>query len=270
MRTSRLGIALSVFTAVGVWAQAPSFDVASVKISQVNNMGGEGGFKPNITVTPDSLSMRNFSLHNCVQWAYNVGDYQVTGPDWIDSQRYDINAKAAGAVNEEELRRMLQSLLADRLKMVFHREIRDLPVFVLTVAKDGLKMKASEGAGESAFQPVKGAGKLAITVVHTSMAQFADQLRSPLQGPVLDETGLKGGFDFTLDVGKYLSLDPGQGTHREGDGPREGGRGGLDGATIETAIVLALRDELGLQLARKKAPVDMIVIEKAEKVPTEN
>lgn len=271
MKRSLLGMVIGVSVAAGAFAQAPAFDVASVKVSQVNNMGSEGGAKPNLTVTPDSLSMRNFSLHNCVQWAYHVGDYQVSGPDWIDSQRYDINAKAAGAVKEEELRRMLQSLLADRLKLAFHREIRDLPVFVLTVAKDGLKIKASEGEGESAFQPVKGGGKLAITVVHTSMGQFADQLRSPLQGPVLDETGLKGGFDFTVDVGKYLSLDQGQGIRRDGDGPRgEGGRGGPDGATIETAIVLALRDELGLQLARKKAPVDMIVIEKAEKVPTEN
>src|SRR5579883_1867476 len=204
-RTTR-GFILGVFSSAAIWAQGPAFEVASVKPSQFSssNMDMEGFRKPNLAVTPDSVTLRNFSLHNCVQWAYNVKDFQVTGPDWIDSQRYDINAKAAGAVKEQELRRMLQTLLTDRFKLVFHRETKELPVFVLTVAKDGLKMKQSEGQGDSSFQPLKGAGKLAISAGHTTMAQFVDLLRSPLQKPVVDETGLQGGFDFTLDLAKYL------------------------------------------------------------------
>jgi uncharacterized protein (TIGR03435 family) len=180
----------------------------------------------------------------------------------MDGERYDIVAKAADPVKDGELRKMLQTLLADRFKLVFHRETRELPVYVLTVGKDGSKMKQSEGDGESSFKDGRGS-KMSLVADHTSMAQFADLLSQPLRRPVIDMTGLKGGFDFSIDLAKYVDMEQ----------MRKTGAGGSESdmmATSETAVVMALREQLGLKLESKKGPIDMLVIEKAEKAPTEN
>jgi|SRR5271157_1622608 len=272
MRTIR-GASLFVFAASTAFGQSPTappaFDVASVKVSQVARDGGRGSRRQSANTTPGGLNLRNFTFRSCVQWAYNLKDYQVTGPGWIDNERYDIVAKAVDPVQDDELRRMLQTLLADRFKLVFHREIRELPVYAMSVGKDGMKMKPSEGEGESNITPPR-SGSFIVAAQHTSMAQFADVLSQPLQRPVVDMTGLKGGFDFTIDISRYLSMDD-MGPRREGGGG--GGAGGLrlpDISTIEAAAVMALREQLGLKLESKKSPIDMIVVDKAEKVPTEN
>lgn len=268
MRSLIRGAALFISACLVCLAQGPagvpSFDVASVKVSELNGMGGEGSRKANLRAEPGSLSMRNLTFKSCVSWAYRLKDYQVTGPGWIDSERYDIVAKAAAPVKDDGLRKMLQTLLAERFKLACHRETRELPVYVLTVAKGGLKMKPSEGPGESSFQPVKGPNRLAVSLGHTSVAQFADLLSSgPLQGqPVLDETGLDGTYDFTIDVGRYLDLSQGH----EGDGVKSP----MDRSTIENAVIMALREQLGLKVESKKHPIDMMVVDRAEKVPTEN
>lgn len=273
MRSLFLGAAIFVSGCSQCLAQgtagAPSFDVASVKVSEFNDMRGEAGRKANLRAEPGSLSIRNLTFKSCVSWAYHVKDYQVAGPGWIDSERYDIGAKAAGPVQEDGLRKMLQSLLADRFKLACHRETRELPVYVITVAKEGLKMKPSEGPGESSFQPVKGVGKLAIAASHTTVAQFADLLGGPLRTPVLEETGLTGGYDFTVDLSRYIDLAAVQGPGGPGR-ESNGVTSPIDASTIENAVVMAMREQLGLKLESKKRPIDMIVVDRAEKVPTDN
>lgn len=268
MKSAILGAFLLVCGCVPGPAQpappAPAFEVASVKISEPGGMGGEGSRKANLQAEPGSLNIRNLTFRSCVSWAYRLKDYQVSGTGWIENERYDIVAKAAGTAQEDDLRKMLQTLLAERFKLACHRETRELPVYILTVDKGGLKMKPSEGPGESSFQPVKGPHRLAISVSHTSVAQFADLLGSgPLQAqPVLDETGLVGAYDFAIDIGRYLDLSQGH----DGDGVRSP----MDRSTIENAVIMALREQLGLKVESKKHPVDMKVIDRAEKVPTEN
>ena len=262
------GVLLGALLVCASFGQSPKFEVASVKLSQISAMGGEGRFKMHLSTTPGGLNMGNINLRTCVQWAYNLKDFQVTGPDWTNYDRYDIVAKAATPARDDEMRQMLQGLLAERFKLAVHREVRDLPVYVLTVGKNGIKMKESEGEGESSFRPVKGMGKLALAVTQSSMAQFAELLSQPLQRPVIDETGLKGRYEFTIDLAKYFGMELNAGARGEGEGPKEGNR--LDPGAIETAVTLALRDQLGLKLEPKKAPIDMIVIDRAEKVPTEN
>jgi uncharacterized protein (TIGR03435 family) len=269
MKSATLGVGLCVFAAclcLGQTPAAPAFDVASVKATELSRAGGEGSKRQSVNTSPGSLIMRNFSLKSCVQWAYNLKDYQVSGPGWIESERYDIVAKAADPVKDDELRRMLQALLADRFKLVCHRETKELPVYALGIAKEGLKMKPSVGEGESNFKPAKGLNRFSLVMEHTSMPQFADLLSQPLQRPVVDQTGLTGGFDFTLDLAKYLGMDMSQGPRPEGDGMTK--PVGL--STIEGAVIMALREQLGLKLESKKSPIDMVVVDKAEKVPTEN
>ena len=116
---------MSTLLAAAAFGQTPVFDVASVKVSQSGGGGGgrgmhEGRGRESIQISPDGVIMRNVSMRSCTRWAYHVMDYQVNGPDWINVQRYDINAKAAGEVPEEQLRLMMQSLLADRFKLAVH------------------------------------------------------------------------------------------------------------------------------------------------------
>ena len=102
----------------------PAFDVASVRASKSG--GGEGGWRDDIQTSPDSLIMRNVSLKSAIRWAYHVMDYQVTGPQWIGSDRFDISAKAMGPTSEDQLRLMLQALLAERFKLTLHRDTKEV------------------------------------------------------------------------------------------------------------------------------------------------
>ena len=239
-----------------------SFDVASVKVSQPGPGAGEGGRgRRGLKITPGSVTVQNMPLGAIVQWAYNVQPYQVTGPDWTNNQTFDIFAKAAGTVQEPELRAMMQTLLADRFKLVIHREIKELPVYEMTIAKGGHKLTSSASEGESNFGPPKGGGgKMAVHADRTSMAQWADLLSQPLQSPVVDKTGLKGNFDFSVDLMNYIPLDA-NGKQSPESVPE------TDRATI---VMMAIQQQLGLKLDLKKGPIDRIVIDSADKIPTEN
>jgi uncharacterized protein (TIGR03435 family) len=244
---------LSVFAAGAALGQtaaaSPAFDVASVKPNLTSRGGGEGSRREKVDHSPGSLNMQNVSFSSAVQWAYSVKEYQVSGPDWLASERYDVVAKAADAAPEAQLRLMLQALLADRFKLAMHRETRTLPVYELLVGKNGPKFQKTQSEGESLFQP---SNKMTITIARMPMAQFMDFLSQPLRMPVLDKTGLKGRYDFKLDASAYLASGK----------PPEGG---------ESELVLALvQEQLGLKLESKKAPIDMIVVDHAEKVPSEN
>src|SRR5438046_7881143 len=115
-------LALLTITLTGagvVLAQAPAFAVASVKQSAAG-FGEKGEFRTAIAPGPDSLTMRNVTLKSGIQWAWSVADYQVLGPGWIGSERFDITAKADMPVSEDDLRLMLQGLLAARLRVALH------------------------------------------------------------------------------------------------------------------------------------------------------
>src|SRR5215471_7403879 len=116
---------------------APVFDTASVKPNVTHEVNGEGRPRGSIDATPGYLNVRNSTLSQCIQWAYNVSAFQVTGPSWIDTERYDIAARASTPVPKEQLRHMLQTLLKERFKLAFHRESKEVPGHALLVAKGG-------------------------------------------------------------------------------------------------------------------------------------
>ena len=245
-----LRIALLAFCPVALVAQVttlPAFDVASVKPSKML-------VPRNQSVTPSGLVYTNVTLGDCIETAWHVKRYQVSGPEWLQSDRYDITAKAEGKADKERLMLMLQTLLADRFKLTLHRETRERAVYALVTAKNGPKLQAAEddsGIG-SAFVD----GGLAFRKM--SMLAFADYFAglSAIDRPVLDRTGLKGGFDFTL----RLFED----------------RPGMTGFDKKFAmkdaehIFTDLQEQVGLKLESSKAPVAVLVIDHAEKVPTEN
>ena len=241
----------------------PAFEVASVKAGQTTPTGRDGGgrgllggrgARGSIQTSPGSLTMRNVTLKNAVRWAYHVSEYQVSGPDWIDSARYDIVARAPGPANEEQLQVMLQSLLADRFKLVLHRQSKELQVYVLSPGKNGAKLQESTSAGEGSIETQ--ADRMSVVVQRTPLSQMVDMLTAVLGAPVLDMTGLKGKYDITVNLADYL-----------GDMQSAGGGVPTDPLSIVKA---ALEQQLGLKLESRKMPLDVLVVDSAEKIPTEN
>ena len=146
---------LYVLAGCGAFGQAaqtsPAFAVASVKPDTVGTNEGPGRGNEAIESTPLSLTMRNIRLRSALKWAYHVQTEQVSGPAWLDSERYAIIAKAGEPVSEERLRLMLQPLLTERFQIKLHRESREMPVFVLLVDKSGPKFQPSVEAAKAAL-----------------------------------------------------------------------------------------------------------------------
>src|ERR1035441_4249184 len=125
-----VNLTLILFAATAAFGQAadspaPAFAVASVKASQPGAGGGRGR-RDNIQVSPGTVTMRNVSLKSSIRWAWHVSEFQVSGPDWLDSERYEIAGKAPGPATEEQLRLMMQTLLRERFKLALHRQTKEL------------------------------------------------------------------------------------------------------------------------------------------------
>jgi uncharacterized protein (TIGR03435 family) len=232
-------------------ATAPAFEVASIKISQIGKAGGEGSRRENTQVSPGSLNMRNVSLKTAIRWAWHVMDFQVTGPDWIANERYDIMAKASGPAPDPELRLMLQALLADRFKLAVHRQTKEMSAYALVVGKNGPKFHESAAEGESSLVPDQKTMK--VVVQRTPVSQLVEMLSNVLRSPVVDQTELKGRYDITLELAKYI--------------PDRSSTEPMDPLTI---ITRGLQDELGLKLEPRKLPLDLVIVDHAEKIPVEN
>src|SRR5581483_10442628 len=183
-------------------APRPAFEVASVKVSPPGPMGGMSILGENITATPGSVTMRRVTLKECIEWAYRVFDYQVTEPAWTGADHYDVVGKASGPATDDELRSMLQTLLADRFQLAFHRQTKEMQAFVLTVGKNGPKFQESKTEGDSSIQPDQ--KTMSVAVKRVPVARLIDPLSRMFQMPVVDLTGLKGRYDLTFNVAKYI------------------------------------------------------------------
>ncbi len=251
--TSR-AVAISFFLSAACGFPQARFDVASIKPSK---LPGEGRNRESTVANPGTVTMHNVSLRSALQWAYRMKEYQVSGPAWIGDERFDISAKAADAVGEQQLRGMLQDLLADRFKIALHHEKNVLPFYALLVAKNGPKLTAGKADGKSVLEP-KGMGLAAqdtsLSEVADLLTQIATRLNLP---PVIDMTGLKGRFNFTVD-GTDLLQSIGA------------GNAAPDPSAIMVGVTEILQEQLGLRAELRKAPTDVLIIDRAEKLPTAN
>jgi uncharacterized protein (TIGR03435 family) len=267
MTTKQWGAGLALVTAGAVFAQTAepklAFDVASVKPSPAGagregggrmGMGMNGLLRGNIQVTPSSLTMRNATLKNAIRWAYQVTEYQVSGPDWLDSARFDIAAKSAGAATEDQLRLMLQTLLADRFKLEFHRVNKEFQVYALVPAKNGAKLQESKTEGEASVQPQQ--STMSVAVQHMGLSQIIDMMTPIMGAPIIDKTGLKGKYDININLGKYVAEMQSAGSTAPPD---------------PVALIMSvLETEAGLKLEKQKIPLDVLVVDHADRSPTEN
>jgi uncharacterized protein (TIGR03435 family) len=250
--------ALLAASALAQNAAPPAFEVASVKINRQFRQEDPSTWRTTLEALGDGLTIRNLTMRRVVAWAYNIQWPQVAGPSWIDTERYDILAKAGKPATEDEMRPMLQTLLADRFNLRFHRETRQVEVMALVVPKGGHKMTPSTKEKTEVRQdPVRGSvveGAL-VSELAENMAHDSNSI------PVVDMTGLKGRFDFTFNVQKYRDSM----RSRAMTEPR------INEAEMRLALMQDLiSGELGLKIESRKAPIDFLVIDRADQKPTDN
>lgn len=275
--------ALSVFLILsgGAIAQSdarPEFEVASIKPAAPDARGmfirpGPGG----------GLSITNMPLKEMIVIAYRIQPFQISGgPAWLDSAHYDITAKPEKRAKFDELQLMLQALLADRFQLKIHRETKELTVYALVMArKDGKlgpQLTESKEGGctpidpskpppppEPGKPPVLGCGGMMmsprrLTAASIPVANMIPMLSRFLDRTVIDKTGLTGNFDISLewtpDETQALQLPP--------DAPKP-----PPSDATGPSIFTALQEQLGLKLESQKGPVEVFVIDRAEK-PSEN
>jgi bla regulator protein blaR1 len=220
----------------------PTFEVTSVKPVRPGDARGS-----TFQFTPGGgLKVTNGTLKGIIEMAYDVRDFQISGgPGWLSSQPWDISASSASDGGMNETRRRLQALLAQRFQLKVHRETRELTAYALTVGKTGSKL--AEGSASSTPAGIRRAcGQMIGT--KASMANLALYLSRQLERPVLDRTGLSGRYDFQLDW-------------TPDSVPCPASTGSPDGPSIFTE----LQEKLGLKLESTKSPVEIIVIDDAEK-----
>ncbi len=228
----------------------PAFEVASVRAVKPG-----ANAEPSVEPSPGGLTMRSKNLIGLLMWAYRIDEAnQISGPDWILTQDFDITAKAAGPVSTDQLRLMLQTLLEERFKLALHREQKIVPLYSLLVDKGGPKIH------EVRKEPQNG-GRIEWTngVFTYQMVNHISQLAETLpifldNRPVQDKTGLAGVYEFTLNV--ELDADQMKRVPQAGMAFRGFGY---------TSAVFDAVEKLGLKLEAAKGPVDFLVIDHVEK-----
>jgi uncharacterized protein (TIGR03435 family) len=258
-RPSVVAIALllgvSIPAAAQQQADAPKleFEVATVKPSAPGGRGG--GIKP--MPGGQTYEASGVPVKLMIRLMFHLNDSQISGgPDWLNSDPYDVQAKADAPHSLEELHVMFQNLLIDRFKLQFHWDTRTLPMYALVVDKSGSKMKADPNPQTYDHFSIEPGGLFTFRGNQCSMsylAWFISQ-RPQIGRPVVDESGLPGLYDF--DLAFLPELPPGVGTD-----------GMINGQPIPALpdLTTALREQLGLRLESRKGPVQVMVIDHVEK-----
>jgi len=232
-------------------ASQETFEVASVKLVTTRTPFS-------FEVRSGALTARGIPLGACVRWAYGLPLYQswqLAGPAWLEpgaeSPRYDIDARAGGPVKPEQMRVMMRALLANRFKLVAHLDTNLIPVYVLSVAKGGPKLHASEDSGDMRMS----SEGFAIQYVRASLAQIVEAMDQTVTAPIIDDTGLEGRYDLTLDPTPYRDFSV--------PGPKPGLADW--GPVYDQALRV-----YGLRLQPTKLSMPVLVVDRVEKTPTEN
>jgi len=217
----------------GLAAQASSFEVASVKTVDPP----AGSHVVSLIVNHGRLNIEAAELRQIVGLAYAVQRIRVLGgPGWADSDQFDIAAKAESAdATRDEIRSMLQTLLAERFKLAVHREAKEMHAYSLVLAKSGSKLKVAAPDGKSGMADTLGpSGERQTVFEASSLRVLVNMLANALGSPVVDKTGLDGLYDY-----KFEWPDAG-------------------------SSLFASVDQLGLKLEAKKVPVEVLVMDRAE------
>ncbi len=308
-----IGCVLGACISVGqLWAAGPEFEVASVRPSPpiTPELVRSGKFRQGMTTDAGRVDIAFMRLSTLIPLAFRVPENQVTGPDWMTTQAFDIQAKLPAGAAEDQIPEMLQALLVDRFKLVVHRENKEQSVYALVVAKGGLKIKPSApradapaavaGADPNAPTPPPGEvvsmggaqvrvtdepggrggtltgartgtvrgtmgpdGVMRLDAPNMTFEGLADLLTQLVRRPVLDMTGLKGPYQMVLEMPRGDANDARAAQAQAGGAPTASD-------PAEGLPVFGALQKLGLKLESRKLPVETIVIDHLEKVPTDN
>jgi len=282
-------------------AQTPlSFEVASIKPGGAMDPAAIMAGKMRIGMKIDAarVDIGMLSLSDLIRIAYKVKSYQVQGPEWMTGERFNISAKLPEGAKEDQVPEMLQTLLAERFKLTIHRQSKEQNVYALVVAKGGLKMKPAEPDDPKA-EPAPGPAATGIRMSgdiqgkgmvvsggpngnQTKMTMnngmmHMENSKMPMPGlvemlsrfvdkPVVDMTELKGeyqvGIDLSMEDMRNIARASGMGGAMMLAGPAE--------ASDPSSSIFTSVAQLGLKLEPRKSPIDLIVVDHLEKLPSEN
>jgi uncharacterized protein (TIGR03435 family) len=233
----------------------PGFEVATIKPSTSGRPGKGIGFRGRHFTTV------NFNVNDLIGMAYGLQDKQIVGgPAWFGSELYDIDGvpDVQGQPSQKQMKIMLQKLLADRFKLTFHHEKRELAVYAIAIAKGGPKLtKSASGPNDPMAFFFRKLG--ALTVRNQTMADFASWMQAVMDKPVVDQTGLTDRYDFTLN----WTPDDSQFAQFRGTGVTV--PAATDDPNAPPGLYTAIQEQLALKLDPVKAPTDVIVIDHVEK-----
>jgi uncharacterized protein (TIGR03435 family) len=216
--------------------------------------GGPGSSDPGL------ITMKNVDLFSMVALAWGLHRYQLSAPDWLDSTYFDVSARVPQGIDVDHYRRLLQSMLAERFHLTVHHDSREMRIYDLTAAKSGIKMKQSTNPATAAdglqpppkTPPAAFHGAVTLNLPAMSTPRFAEFLSGFLDAPVEDATGLQG--DYEIHLRALIGA------------PSPGG----DAGNAPPILSDALPEQLGLRLTPRKAQMDVLVVDRMDKSPTEN
>jgi uncharacterized protein (TIGR03435 family) len=261
MRAASFCILIAAFSRA---ALGQEFEVVSVKPNK--SMARNSGF----TTDGGRLMATNVSLRGLIVRAYGMRDYQVEGPIWLSSERFDVSATFPEGLPKDKEKHdaaflaMLQNMLAERFKLVAHREQKTRPVYALVLGKSGIKFKVAPdsdcGSHGRTSSDIHFTGTcISIDAFAEFLARRAQRRDLPVDLPVLDMTGLKGFYNLTLD----WVPEPRLSGESKGNAP-------VGDSSYGVTLMVALQEQLGLVLETRNAPIEILVVDDAQRAPSEN
>jgi len=241
----RMGVTILVVTAAAALrAQSPAFDVASVKPNHTGDHPRTYPRLQNGTFTAEVASLKTLLVI-----AYGLIELRISGPDWLDTEKYDIIAKAPEGVPDDQIRPLLQALLKDRFHLETHFETKEMSAYEMVVSKGGTKLKPFDPAHRLEMPPNRG-HSIMMGVGTTS--QIADALARVAGRPVVDKTGMaeEVRYEWILSFTPFAVSDS------------------ADSAAPD--LFAAIDQQLGLKLESRRVSIRILVIDHVERVPTEN
>src|ERR1700693_1270329 len=253
------------------------FEVATVKHGLPGDYGARGSGGPG-TRDPTRYSVENYPMSSLLEIAYGISSYQLSGPGWIDNERFTVTAKLPEGATKEQLKLMMRNLLIERFRLAAHFEKKEVTGYQLVVAKGGPKLAASPGDPSQNDDSTKPPAPFTMTLDeegypelppgrHYSMAiandrarwrfadesleHFAEVLGDQIHQPIINATGLTGKYDFVVSWSSAAT---------QPNVPADSGPN----------IFAAIQEQLGLKLESKKLPVDTVVIDHIARTPSEN
>jgi uncharacterized protein (TIGR03435 family) len=248
--TLHRSVALAVTLAIAVAGLAlpqtrtsgKAFDVVSIKPNKSIESGSS------ISRSGGRITFANVSVRELISFAYGIAvgrDYELVGPGWLDSEKFDVVATCSPETAGDAIRQMSQSFLAERFGLRVHREEKSIKAYELVIDKTQPKLRPS-----SVTDPSFTFGQGHITVRGFSMGSLADRLSGPvfkLDRPIIDATGIKGIYDFDLDWSADAAVDP-----------------------LRPSVFTALQEQLGLKLETRSVPMSILVVDGVNRTPTTN